>query len=248
MKENLLKIFYSINQYIQNFIMHFSFFLASYLNINKFLIFDTVILFVIFTNIYIFNRILNPDKYLYIYIILKFPGTILHELTHTIGNLLFKNKIQKINLIPQITKRKNRINIKLGYVKARSNFKGSMIISSVLPLFIIPIIVFYLVKFIYFDTNFDIIFKNLTIFFILIFLLPSSLLSKQDLKVFFEHLYSISGLIIFLIFICGYYFFIKKYFYYEITNFFIKNLNFISELLLELILFNFFLFFLKKIF
>ena len=246
--DKLLKIFNLMKQNSESFIVHISILLSSYLSINKFIIFNIIILFIIFFNIYIFNKIFNPNNYLYLYIILKFPGTVLHELSHTVGNLIFKNKIQKINLIPKITKKRNKINVKLGYVKSRSGYKGSMVISSILPLIIIPLIVFYLIQFVYLDLNLDLIYKNLLIFFILVFLLPSSLLSKQDLKVFFEHLCSISGIIIFILFSGIYYFFIKKYFYYDVTKFFIKNFNFISGLLLELIFLNLFLFLLKKIF
>lgn len=169
--------------------------------LNYFIFFIIVLFFAGIT-----RKNLNPAKHPYLFALIELPGTIVHEFSHAFVAVLFGNKILKISIFPKVTRNGNQVQTQFGYVKTASAYKGSTVLSSIAPLFLVPLIVYGL--FYYIDT-FDIqaVYSYLLKLFVLVFILPSAILSRQDLKNFFENLLSINGLIIFASFLFILYYF-----------------------------------------
>ena len=135
----------------------------------------------------------------YLYAFLDFAGTLLHELSHALVAILFLGKIKKFSVFPKIEKSRNKVNIRFGYVQTATRLKGSLVLSSIAPLFIIPFIIYQ--SFFLIDTYIhDIYIKAGIKVLILLFIFPSALLSVTDLKQFFKDLMTPIGLLIFVLF------------------------------------------------
>jgi len=187
---------------------------------------------------------LNPAKHPYFFALIEFPGTVIHEFSHALVAILFGNKIIKISLFPEVRRIGNQVQTKFGYVQTRGTYKGSTVLSSIAPLFLVPLIVYWL--FYYIDK------LNLNLpaiislkFFILAFILPSAVLSTQDIKNFFENLLSIYGIIIFTVFISLIYYFFSLI-YTSFNNFIQNNLEVFILFIVFTLIMKLSLFFIKN--
>ncbi|WP_457641807.1 hypothetical protein [Persephonella sp.] len=132
-------------------------------------------------------------------ILLLFPATFLHELSHILIAFLTFSRVYGISLIPKIEK--NRI--VLGNVKVVPVFKGVLIFIGLAPLGLLYIAYFIL-------SNRIIIINEWFTYILVFYLILGSKPSKQDLKSALNGLFSISGVI--MLFIAG---LILKFYVFE---------------------------------
>ena len=179
MIENIL-IF--LKEYVYNFLLFLSNYIHTFVGISPKLSFEITTLFLFLLESYVFFVFLKPGRFIYLYIFLKFPGTVIHEISHAIGNLILGNKVVKISLIPEIKKEKGKYNIKMGYIKSHSRYKSGTLLGSIMPLIMVPVFSLFLIHLV--NNVFNIennIVKTLIVLYILLFIFPAYSLSKQDI-------------------------------------------------------------------
>ena len=141
-----------------------------------------------------------------LFIIFVLPGTLLHELLHAFGTFISGGNIKSFSLWPHFNEDGS---ITLGAVVSAHRYKWAFVITSIAPLFSWVLLYFFVTRFVLpvFDfSNFE-LFQFLKMFFSMDMLLylyisyllfMAGILSRQDIKVFFWGLFSISGMIFLL--------------------------------------------------
>jgi len=165
--------------------------------------------------------LIHKDGYIYyIDIFVELPGTIVHETSHLIMSIILLSKVKAFSIIPH----RDGDNITYGYVEQIPKLKISNFFIGFAPSFLNLSLLYLFLIYFKIDINFSFIdYKSINIYNIITIyitgvILSSSILSKQDLKVAINGLFSISGIFLIFIIIYLWKFHIEKFY-------FIKDIN-----------------------